>query len=310
MTPAMRGGFAPGEARPPRLPSLDCLRFFEAAARRESFARAADELFVTPAAVAQRIKGLEDHLGQALFERRHRGIRLNRQGRAYLAEIETSLFEIQAATERHARNGRAERLRIEAPEAVAERWLLPILAEFKAAAPDTAVEVAAGCRRSEADEPSPDVRIGYAGEGGDAEPPYDEILFEEWLFPVCSPGLLDGRTPPWTPRDLRDWPLLVERGRETAWAAWFARHNCPLPSLTGAWRLELHAWVVQAATAGWGVALGHSLILAPELDAGALVPVLGARARTRVRCGFATPSSAEGNPAVEKFRDWLRTRRD
>ena len=84
------------------LPPLDCLRFFEAAGRHQGFARAAAELGVTPAAVANRIRILEDHLGAELFQRRHRGVRLNRRGRAYHQEVRRILLDLQATTQRHA----------------------------------------------------------------------------------------------------------------------------------------------------------------------------------------------------------------
>ena len=86
---------------PEPLPPLDCLRFFEAAARHQSFVRAAGELGVTPPAVAHRIRMLEAHLGAELFARRHRGVRLNRRGRAYCEEVRRILLDIRDTTERH-----------------------------------------------------------------------------------------------------------------------------------------------------------------------------------------------------------------
>ena len=83
------------------LPPLDCLRFFEAAARHRSFLRAAEELGVTPPAVAHRIRMLESHLGAELFERRRRGVLLNRRGRAYYEEVQRILLDIRETTERH-----------------------------------------------------------------------------------------------------------------------------------------------------------------------------------------------------------------
>ena len=83
------------------LPPLDCLRFFEAAARHRSFVRAAEELGVTPPAVAHRIRMLENHLGAALFERKRRGVYLNRRGRAYYEEVRRIVLDIHETTERH-----------------------------------------------------------------------------------------------------------------------------------------------------------------------------------------------------------------
>ena len=83
------------------LPPLDCLRFFESAARHRSFVRAAEELGVTPPAVGHRIRLLESHLGAELFERRRRGVLLNRRGRAYYEEVRRILLDIHETTERH-----------------------------------------------------------------------------------------------------------------------------------------------------------------------------------------------------------------
>ena len=121
------------------LPPLESLRFFESAARLQSFVRAAAELGVTPAAVAHRVRTLEDHLDVPLFDRRQRGVRLNRRGRAYLKEVQRILAEVHGVSERQRRWPR--RVRIVSVEAVAEKWLVPRLATFKATHPGVAIEV-------------------------------------------------------------------------------------------------------------------------------------------------------------------------
>ena len=121
------------------LPPLDSLRFFEAAARHQGFARAAEELGVTPAAVAHRVGALEKHLDVPLFDRRHRGVRLNGRGRAYLKEVQRILAEVHGVSERQRRWPR--RVRIVSVEAVAEKWLVPRLAAFKAEHPVVAIEL-------------------------------------------------------------------------------------------------------------------------------------------------------------------------
>ena len=110
------------------LPPLESLRFFEAAARLQNFARAGVELGVTPAAVAQRVRSLERHLDVPLFERRPRGVRLNRRGQAYLKEVQRILAEVHGVSERQRRWPR--RVRVVSVEAVAEKWLVPRLAAF------------------------------------------------------------------------------------------------------------------------------------------------------------------------------------
>ena len=122
-----------------QLPPLDSLRFFEAAARHQSFVLAGKELGVTGAAVGHRIRTLEGHLGAALFERRRRSVHLNRRGRAYLKEVQRILAEVHGASEQQRSTPR--RVRIVSVEAVAEKWLVPRLASFRAVHPGIAIEV-------------------------------------------------------------------------------------------------------------------------------------------------------------------------
>ena len=125
----------------PPLPPLDCLRFFEAAARRESFAKAAEELHVSSSAVAHRIKVLEEHFGGVLFERRHRGVRLTGRGKAYLKDVQRILAEIQVVTERRRGESGTQRLKLVSVEAVAEKWLMPRLADFQLSHPGVVIEL-------------------------------------------------------------------------------------------------------------------------------------------------------------------------
>ena len=122
-----------------RLLPLESLRFFEAAARHGSFARAASELGVTAPAVAYRVRAIEEHLDAPLFERRQRGVHLNPRGRTYLQEVQRILAELHGVSERHSRQRR--RVRIVSVEAVAEKWLLPRLADLAAAHPGIAIEL-------------------------------------------------------------------------------------------------------------------------------------------------------------------------
>ena len=145
-----------------RLPPLDSLRFFEAAARHQSFARAAAELGVTAAAVAHRIRTLEERLDVRLFERRRRGVRLNRRGRAYLKEVQRILAEVHGASERLRR--RPSRIRIVSVEAVAEKWLLPRLPALEAAHPGMAIELETDHRGVDPERRDFDVWIAYTGE--------------------------------------------------------------------------------------------------------------------------------------------------
>ena len=125
----------------PKLPPLECLRYFESAARHESFVRAGRELGVTPAAVAYRIKVLEEHLGRTLFERHRRSISLNARGKACLRDVQRVLAEIGEIAELYGSDRSRRRLSIAAAESIADRWLMPRLSGFRALEPDVAIEI-------------------------------------------------------------------------------------------------------------------------------------------------------------------------
>ena len=216
------------------LPPLESLRFFEAAARHQSFSLAGGELGVTAAAVAHRIRTLEKHLDAPLFERRQRGVRLNLRGQAYLKEVQRILAEVHGVSEQHRREPR--RVRIVSVEAVAEKWLMPRLPSFKASYPGIAIELETNHRGVNPDRNEFDAWLAYTGETAARRPVtrredtlMEETLYEEELLPVCSPALLTARGRPRDPADLAGWPLLYDLGWNADWAYWFARQGQPTP---------------------------------------------------------------------------------
>ena len=293
-----------------RLPPLESLRFFEAAARHESFLRAADELGVTAAAVAYRVRALEAHLGAPLFERHRRGVRLTLRGQTYLPEVQRILAEVHGVTERHSRQPR--RVRIISVEAVAEKWLLPRLAALGAAHPDIAIELETDHRGVDPDQRGFDAWIAYTGATAAPRPVtrredslIEETLYEEQLFPVCSPALLAARGQPRGPAELDGWPLLYDLGWDTDWVYWSTCQHQPAPDLSRASGFRLYSMVVDAAAQGLGAAIGRPALIARELASGLLVPVLEHQADAPERCCLITTASARRKPEVQAFRKWI-----
>ena len=292
------------------LPPLDCLRFFEAAARHQSFVRAGAELGVTSAAVAHRVRMLEKHLDVPLFERRHRGVRLNRRGQAYLKEVQHILAEVHGVSERQRRWPR--RVRIVSVEAVAEKWLVPRLATFKAAHPGIAIEVETNHRGVDPDRRDFDAWFAYTGETAAQRPVtrredilLEETLYEEQLLPVCSPALIAARGRPRGPADLDDWPLLYDLGWDADWSYWFARQGQSTPDLSRASGFRLYSMLVQAAVHGIGAAIGRPMLIAHELERRTLVPVFDRQAEAPERCCLITTAPARQRPEVQAFREWV-----
>ncbi len=293
-----------------RLPPLESLRFFEAAARHESFSKAAAELGVTAAAVAYRVRALDEHLDAALFERRQRGVLLNARGRAYLQEVQRILAEFHGVSERHSRQPR--RVRIISVEAVAEKWLLPRLAALEAAHPGIAIELETNHRGVDPGSRDFDAWIAYTGATAAPHPAtrrvdtlIEETLYEEQLLPVCSPALLAARGQPRGAVELDGWPLLYDLGWDTDWAYWSACQHEPAPDLSRASGFRLYSMVVDAAGQGLGAAIGRPALIADELASGVLVPVLEQQADAPERCCLITTAASRRKPEVQAFRQWI-----
>ena len=292
------------------LPPLENLRFFEVAARRQSFARAASELGVTAAAVAHRIQRLEEHLDAKLFDRRQRGVRLNRRGETYLKEVQRILADVHGVSQRH--RFKPHRVRIVSVEAVAEKWLVSRLASFKATHPGIALELETNHRGIDPYSRDFDVWLAYTGETAAPRPVTqredtlrEETLYEEQLLPVCSPALLAARGRPHSPADLHDWPLLYDLGWSVDWAYWSARQGEPTPDLSRASGFRLYSMLVDAAVNGLGAVIGRSMLIARELQRRTLVPVFDRQADAPERCCLITTATARYKPEVQTFREWI-----
>ena len=283
------------------LPPLEALYFFEAAARLGSFARAARELGVTPGAVSHRIKVLEEYLGARLFERRPQEVRLNRLGRAYLADVQRVLVQFRDVMKH--RHGSGELLKLVAVEAVAEKWLMPRLMGFRAANPDIAIEFETDHRPVDPARRDFDLWIAFTNEIGGQF--HAETLFEETLLPVCSPAFVAERGHPGEASDLLGWPLLYDLHWKSDWAHWFAHQGVQPPDLSRALGFRLYSMVVHAAVAGMGVALGHLLLIEQELEQGLLVRLCDTPVPAPGRYVLVTSPDSRDKPGVRAFKEWL-----
>ena len=289
------------------MPPLECLRYFEIAARHESFVRAARELGVTPAAVAYRVNVLEEYLGQTLFERHKRSVSLNLRGRACLRDVQDVLADIRVFSQRHGSGQPSRRLGIAAVEPIAERWLMPRLAGFAALEPDVAIEIGTDVASAGPKDADTDLWITYAGEPGAPPAPEarHETLFEERLFPMCSPALIEKRARPSRAADLHAWPLLCHLGRRADWQNWFSVHETIAPDLSRASGFSLFSMVVQAAVEGMGVAIGTPSTMERELRQGSLVALFVTDTGPRITCCLATAAASRSRTEVRAFRDWI-----
>lgn len=293
--------------RPEPLPPLQTLRAFEAAARLASFTRAAREMSLTQGAISRQIRTLEQRLGVTLFERGDRGVRLSPVGAHYHDAIREALDAIARATAEVAVGRDAGPITVGTTSAIASLWLMPRLTGFRRREPELDIRVLASDRDFERSSGEVDLVIEYdrAVRSGDGV----RRLFDEAVFPVCSPDYLRGRPGPRRPADLLGETLLVlddDHPDWLGWTQWFRAAGVDTRALRRPIRINSYPMLLQAAVAGQGVALGWRHLVDDFLAAGTLVPPLP---DPGVGLGAfylsVTRPVPDGSP-VARLRDWLQ----
>ncbi|MFK7836414.1 MAG: transcriptional regulator GcvA [Sulfitobacter sp.] len=286
------------------LPPLTALRAFDAAARHMSFARAADELNVTPAALSFQIKSLEEHLGAPLFRRLNRAVELTDAGRALAPDAKVAFETLTNGWRAAQRAQDHQSLTVTAGPAFTAKWLAPRLFEFAQEHPEIELRFSASLRRMDFMRDNIDVAIRF-GMGPD-DGVYTLPLAQEWITPVMLPELA-ARFP--TPESLRDAVLIVDESidflrPEPNWAAWSAAMQID-PLVASGPRFSQADHAIDAALAGIGVALGRRALVIKDLAEGRLVAPYGKALNTGARFRFLCPEGAETRPQVAAFRDWI-----
>ncbi len=284
-----------------RLPSLNALRAFEAAARLGSFKAAASELGVTQGAIGQQVRLLEDWLRAPLFERHNRRVVLTPAARAYLAEVGPAFDRLAAATARYGQDSEAV-LRINAPATFALRWLVPRLSNFREHHPDIKVRLETSNQGLEALPQEHDVVIRG---GPDTFYGYTMRPFlADRRLPVCSPSLLD-RLPLRTVQDLRNHTLLHTLSLPRLWDDWLAEAGIPGLEPIASLTLDHFYLTLQAALDGNGVAIGPVALIESDLAQGRLVaPFAGPSLPARSYYTYVRSSDAK-NLNVVAFIYWI-----
>ncbi|MEO1677041.1 MAG: transcriptional regulator GcvA [Pseudomonadota bacterium] len=287
-----------------RLPPLTALRAFEAAARHLSFARAAEELSVTPAALSFQIKSLEAHLGQPVFRRLNRAVELTAAGRA-LAPGLTDGFDALAAAWRAARRvGDTRALTVTAGPAFTAKWLAPRLFLFAQAHPEIDLRFVATLRSLDFDRDEVDVAIRF----GFAAPTalYSRSILSDWIAPMAAPEVAAKLT---SYGDMRAATLLHQDDigfldPPIDWGEWFRLAGLGAAPTTGP-RFSNADHAIDAAVAGVGVVLGRSSLAARDVAEGRLVIPLDLAMTTEAHYRFLCPKGAETRPQIAAFLEWL-----
>jgi len=291
---------------PAPLPSLNALRAFEAIARHLSFAKAAEELHVTPAALSHQIRALEDQLGLELFHRRTRAIELTDAGRLIYPGIHAGFESVRNAV------GQLERTRdqnivvISATPGLVAKWLMPRLWRFLRAYPDIDARVSASMKVADFSAEGVDVAIRLSKR---LMPDlHAQKLFEDSMLPVCAPRLVEQGLR--KPADLARFPLIhydfaTSMHAPPVWADWFPIAGLQGMDITRGLRVNAADHALDAAVSGAGVVLSHKLIASDDVHAGRLVCPFGPELPLTSAYYFVCPEGHETRPNVRAFRDWL-----
>ena len=295
----------------PRLPSLDLLKGFEAAARLLSFTKAGAELFLSQSAVSRQIQELEEQLGVKLFQRRHRALTLTDAGQVLYPAAAQVLATMRGVTDRLRADSGRRSLAVTTTQSLASLWLIPRLAGFTRTHPDVDVRISADARVMDLERDGLDlaIRHGPATLSG----PDAVRLFGERVFPVCSPKLLkDSKRPLREPADLRHHVLLQyddPEGRHPwlHWRTWLEIVRLTDLRPAGSLLFSGYDQIIPAAIAGHGVALGRSPLVREAIASGELVAPFKGSGADPARAYFAVVAKNAGRrKEVADFIAWLK----
>jgi LysR family transcriptional regulator, glycine cleavage system transcriptional activator len=288
-----------------RLPSLNGLRAFEAAARHLSFTQAAAELNVTQTAISHQIKRLEEELGIRLFVRQNRALSLTAEAKEYLPGIRAAFNDLRLATDRLLRRDNDHVLTVSTLASLAAKWLLPRLSAFQEAHPGIDVRITTSTALVDFKSGGVDAAIRY-GRGQWPGLRADWLMADQ-LFPVCSPALLAGKKPLRRPEDLAEHVLLhSSAGNDDDWRLWLTAAGLPtnlskMPGVT----FDLVFMTVQAAIDGVGVAMGRTSYVQDDIAKGRLVVPFDITLPVDAGFYLVSPEVTADSPKLSAFRNWL-----
>lgn len=294
----------PAQLRRRRLPPLNALRAFEAAARHLSFKLAAQELSVSQSAISHQVKGLEEFLGFSLFVRGTRSIELTRRGKLYYPVLRSAFESIAEGTDMVLARSSAQVLTLQVYSTFTIRWLLPRLARFQQQHRDMQLRLTTSQLDVDFEHDDVDAAI-MIGHGGNPALSY-HYLFDAELFPVCSPGYLQHFSTPASPLELRSNQLLQVYPSPDDWREWLSAQGIGALDTSEGLQLESYDVALKSAVQGMGVALGQQPYMGDDLRQGLLVEVFpGLRVRNPRRWLFACRREKNEQPRLVAFRDWL-----
>lgn len=289
-----------------RLPPLTALRAFEAAARHLSFAQAAEELHVTPAALSFQIKSLEAHLGQQLFVRLNRAVELTPVGKVMLPGLTRGFDHLYSAWRAAQRYENTTHLTVTAGPAITAKWLAPRLYAFVREYRDIDIRLAAGLAMADFERDDVDVaiRFGY----GEDEGLFSETIMDEWLAPMGVAELVSQIK---SPQDLYQLPLIHQEDARFLdppcdWPAWFRAVGAQPPETINGPSFSQADHAIDAALSGAGIILARIRLASRYVKEGRLILPFKTALKTEASFRFLCLKGAERRPQVQAFLHWVR----
>ncbi len=287
-----------------RLPPLTALRAFESAARHLSFAKAADELNVTPAALSFQIRSLEQHLGAPVFRRLNRAVELTEEGKLLRPGVQHGFSALQSAWRNAQRRLNKSTLTVTAGPGFTAKWLAPRMFSFAQKNPDIELRFSASLQIMDFERDDIDVAIRF-GQGED-EGLFSKHIIDDWAAPMVAPELAKKVK---TIEDLQKLTLLHDDHLsfltpQTDWAAFFTAAGVPVPDNHGP-RFSQSDHAVDAALAGGGVVLGRISMTDSHLADGRLVMPLNVAIPLKGSYRIVCPTGSESRTQVARFISWV-----
>jgi LysR family glycine cleavage system transcriptional activator len=285
-----------------RLPPLNSLKAFESAARHLSFTKAADELFVTQAAVSHQIKTLESYLSIKLFHRKNRSLLLTEEGQSYFHDLHDIFQHMQEATNRLMALSAKGAITIATPPSFASQWLVPRLHEFSSMHCDIDVRIKAVDLDDNFLDDSVDIAIYYGN--GSWPGLHSTKILSEFLTPMCSPLLLASGKPMSTLSDLSHHTLLHDNSRN-AWKTWLKSFNIDSVNVDQGPIFSHTMLVLQSACIGQGVALSDTVLAKPEIESGRLICPFEEKIESSRSYYLVCKASQAQQSKIKVFSDWI-----
>lgn len=285
-----------------RLPPLNALKAFEAAARHLSVKAAAEELSVTPGAVSQMLKTLELHLGRQLFDRVNRGIVLTEAGRNYLPPVRNAFRQIAEASRRVAAEEETGVLTVSTTPFFASAWLVPRLGSFRAAYPDIDLRILTGNGLADFTRDGVDVAIRH-GLGRYPGLKSEHVLAVA-MIPVAAPSLVARLGKPASPGDLLGWPLVQDADRK-GWALWFEAQGLTESGPTRGPSFDDPGLLLRALITGQGAGLLPDAMVETDVKEGRLVRLAEAKEIEVFAYYLVYPEPAQGRAKIQAFSSWI-----